>query len=251
MTETALAPIEERSTEVESAEPINPVVLIAQAARDPQVDTDKMRAIIDMKREEEDRDAKRAFNRAFVAAKKEIKPIARNQYNEQTKSNYTDAMAIADVVDPIIEKHGLALTYGTEPCDRDGYYRMVCDLLHEDGHEKRYEADIPIDSAGIKGTVNKTPTHAFGSSMTYGKRYIKMMIFDIATKDDDGNGASEEPIIDENQVQKLRGQLQATETEEALFCKFCKIPTLEDMPLSKFEPAMKRLQNKAKAGAPS
>lgn len=249
MADTAI--IEAPQSEVAIHEEVSPLVLIAQAARDPQVDTEKMRAIIDMKREEEDRDAKRAFNRAFVAAKKEIKPIVRNKRNDQTSSNYADAMAVADVVDPIIEKHGLALTYGTEPCDREGYYRMVCDLLHEDGHEKRYEADIPIDKAGIKGTVNKTPTHAFGSSMTYGKRYIKMMIFDIATKDDDGNGASEEPTIDENQLQKLRGQLQATETDEALFCKFCKIPTLEDMPLSKYEPAMTRLQNKAKAGAPA
>src|SRR6056297_1740005 len=229
---------------------VDPVVLIAQAARDKNVDTDKMRAIIDMKREEEDRAAKLAFNRAFVAVKREIKPIVRNQRNEQTKSNYADAERIADMVDPIMDKHGFAITYGTEPCDREGFYRMIADLLHEEGHEKRYTADIPNDNAGIKGTVNKTPTHAFGSSTTYGKRYMKMMIWDIATKDDDANAADAEPAIDENQLQKIRGQLQATDTDEALFCKFCKIPTLEDMPLSKFQPAMTRLQNKAKAGAP-
>lgn len=251
MADTALVETEQGSTDLAAPEPMNPVALIAQAARDPHVDTDKMRAIIDMKREEEDRAAKLAFNRAFVAAKREIKPIVRNQRNDQTKSNYADAMAVADAVDPIMDKYGFAITYGTEPCDREGFYRMVADLMHEDGHEKRYTADIPNDQTGMKGTANKTATHAFGSSTSYGKRYMKMMIWDIATKDDDGNGASEEPTIDADQVQQLRGQLTATETEEALFCKFCKIPTLEDMPLSKFQPAMTRLRNKAKAGAPS
>lgn len=247
---TSVIEAPDREVAVQS-EGIQYVALVAEAVRDPNVDTDKMRAILDMKREEEDREVKRAFNRAFVAAKRDIKPIVRNKRNEQTKSNYADAIAVADVVDPIMDKHGLALTYGTEPCEIDGFYRMVADLVHEDGHEKRYTADIPNDNAGIKGTVNKTPTHAFGSSTTYGKRYMKMMIWDISTKDDDGNGANEEPVIGADQVQQIRGQLLATETDEALFCNFCKIPTLEDMPLSKFNPAMQRLRNKAKSGAPA
>ena len=137
--------------------------VIAQAARDPQVDVSKMDALLRMKREEEDRDAKRAFNRAFVACKREVGPVFRNKYNEQTKSRYADAAAVADVVDPIQERHGFSITFGTGHTDRPGYYLMVADLLHEEGHEKRYEAEIPEDKTGIKGTVNKTATHAFGS----------------------------------------------------------------------------------------
>ena len=42
----------------------------------------------------------------------------------------------------------------------------------------------------MKGTQNKTATHAFGSTMSYGRRYLKLMIFDVATTDeDDGNAA--------------------------------------------------------------
>lgn len=239
---------QEKQIAVPQSDTLNYLAIISQAARDPSVDTNKMQAILDMKREEEDREAKRAFNRAMVAAKREMKPVIRNLRNDHTKSNYADLMSIADQVDPIIEANGLAITYGTAPCERDGYYTMIADLLHEDGHEKQYRADIPIDAVGIQGSKNKTATHAFGSTTTYGRRYMKLMIFDIATKDDDGNGAQVSPkTLSEKQLSELRDLLADLGREEGKFVQYLnaqKWPgeTLEDMSEDVFAPAKKLLE---------
>jgi hypothetical protein len=49
-------------------------------------------------------------------------------------------------------------------------------------------ADIFADTKGPRGTPNKTATQGFGSTMSYGRRYLKALMFDlvIAGEDDDG-----------------------------------------------------------------
>lgn len=251
-----LAPVEERrDVAVRDNDTPELMSVIAQAARDPNVDVSKMEALLKMKRDEEDRDAKRIFNRAFVRCKAEIKPVFANKDNRQTSSKYADALSLAHTIDPIMDKYGFAITYGTAPCDRQGYYRMVADLLHEDGHEKRYEADIPEDKAGIKGTQNKTSTHAFGSSMTYGKRYMKLLIWDIATTDDDGQAAGrDEGTMTEQQVGHLRRLIGQTDLSEEKFIEYLhsqNVPgdTLEDMPFSAYENAQRALNKRIQAAA--
>lgn len=240
----------------EDRQPMELMQVIAQAARDPQVDVEKMQALLQMKREEEDRDAKRRFNAAFVRCKGEIKPVFAKESNDQTRSKYADAKAIAAIVDPIMDKYGFAITYGTEPTDRDGYYRMTADLLHEDGHEKRYAADIPIDKTGIQGKVNKTDTHAFGSSMTYGKRYMKLLIWDIATTDDDGQraGMESQGTMTAQQVAHLQKLIKEAGGTEEAFIKFLntqKVPgdNLADMPFEAYESARRSLQRRIENAA--
>lgn len=67
--------------------------------------------------------------------------------------------------------------------------------MHEAGHTKRYYVDLPIDSTGIKGSVNKTGVHANGSTYSYARRYLTMMIFNVVlTNEDNGrNGGGEQP----------------------------------------------------------
>jgi len=64
-------------------------------------------------------------------------------------------------------------------------------LSHSAGHTRKYWVDLPLDQAGIKGTVNKTPMHATGSTFSYGRRYLVVMIFNISVigEDDDGVAA--------------------------------------------------------------
>lgn len=215
---------------VPAADPI--MSLIERAATDPNFDVAKMEKLLEMRERQQAINAKESFNRAFVAAKKLIKPLARNKRNTQTNSNYSDLEAIADAIDPILAEHGFAPTFGTADSKRDGYYKIVCDLLHEDGHEKRYEADIPEDATGIKGTTNKTATHAFGSSTTYGRRYLKLMIFDIATHDDDGNRASqqkEEETVGPEEMTILDDLLKQTKSDRAQFFKYAKVEGMAEI----------------------
>jgi hypothetical protein len=49
-------------------------------------------------------------------------------------------------------------------------------LSHTAGHSRHYQADVPIDNTGPKGAQNKTMTHGFGSALSYGRRYLKLLI---------------------------------------------------------------------------
>lgn len=239
--------------EQEGAVQSDPIfALIERAATDPNFDVAKMEKLLEMQERQQASNARAAFNRDFVAAKKAIKPLVRNKYNQQTKSHYVDLDAVADAIDPILADHGFAPTFGTATSDMEGHYKMVCDLLHEDGHERHYEANIPVDATGIKGTRNKTDTHAFGSSTTYGRRYLKLMIFDIATKDDDGNGAGkklsgetvEQEDADEiNRLLKLLGGSHLTLLEWVKSAKGFEAASVDDLPAELAEIVKKQLRH--------
>jgi len=64
-------------------------------------------------------------------------------------------------------------------------------LSHASGHTRTYSCDMPADGKGAKGNDVMTKTHAAGSAMSYGQRYLLKLIFNVAIgeQDDDGNGA--------------------------------------------------------------
>jgi hypothetical protein len=161
--------------------------MIERAARDPSVDVSKMERMFEMRERVMKTSAEQAFNASFVAVRAAVGPVIKNKNNDQTRSKYADLFAIADVLDPIMTENGFAATFGTADCPLENHYRITGTLLHAQGHSKEYHVDVPVDGAGIKGQTNKTATHAFGSTMTYGRRYLKVAMFDISITDSDGN----------------------------------------------------------------
>lgn len=161
--------------------------MIERAARDPAIDVSKMERMFEMRERVMKTSAEQAFNASFVAVRAAVGPVIKNKSNDQTRSKYADLFAIADVLDPIMTENGFAATFGTADCPIEGHYRITGTLLHAQGHSKEYHVDVPVDGAGIKGQTNKTATHAFGSTMTYGRRYLKVAMFDISITDNDGN----------------------------------------------------------------
>lgn len=164
---------------------------IANAARDPNVDVDKMERLFAMHEKMQERQAEQAFSESMKAAQADMPSIRKDRHNSQTNSDYATLDEINSSITPIYTRHGFSLSYDTADSPLDGHVRVVCHVLHKEGHSKAYSYDTPMDSAGIGGKVNKTPTHARGSAITYGRRYLVLMIFNLTTgKDDDGNAAS-------------------------------------------------------------
>ena len=184
---TALTKHKEPATQVAAAGEDAWLSMIERAARDPSVDVSKMERMFEMRERMMKSSAEQAFNASFVAVRAAVGPVIKNRKNDQTRSSYADLFAIADVLDPIMTENGFAATFGTADCPRENHYRITGTLLHAQGHSKEYHVDVPVDGAGIKGQTNKTATHAFGSTMTYGRRYLKVAMFDISITDNDGN----------------------------------------------------------------
>lgn len=220
------------------------LAVIDRAVRDPSVDVEKMERLLAMHERVMGENARRAFMVAFKDAKSEMKAVSRNKYNEQTKSGYADLDAVSAAIDPIYEKHGFSMSFGSFPATKEGHYGVSAVLMHEDGHEKSYTAEVPADMTGMKGNQNKTATHGFGSTMSYGRRYLKLMVWDIATRDDDGNEATSFDLITAAQAKEMRDLLNVKGKSEDRFVAFvaskCSYPVsnLEDLRAADFAPVI-------------
>lgn len=223
--------------------------IIERAARDPNVDIDKMQRLMDMREREMARLAQVEFNKAMKDAQAEMPQVVRDADNDQTKSRYARYETISEAIQSIITRHGFSLTFSEGTPAKENHIRVVCDVMHDAGHVKQYHADIPFDNVGMKGNANKTNTHAYGSTKSYGKRYLKCDIFDVALKneDDDGNaagGQAPQERISQEQLQTLRTLIEETKSDIEKFCQLGKIEALPDMLARDFESAINLLNQK-------
>jgi len=248
---TEIAEIDNENKLPETVDSSNAIIsMIERIAMDPNLPLERLQTMMEMQERYEDRKAKLQFSEALTAAKIEMPQVLTNQYNSQTKSRYSDLAAIDRGISPVITKHGFTMSFYPEKSSMENHYGVGCTLSHNGGHDKEYHADIPADNAGIKGTVNKTGTHAFGSSMSYGRRYLKTMIFDVSTVDDDGNAAGRGLVVDEGQLKEIRSLIEDANADISLFCNYFGIESLVDLPASKFNDAVTSLNlKKAKNNA--
>ncbi len=220
--------------------------MIERAARDPSVDIVKMERLFEMAERVKNREAEAAFNAAMSLAQAELVPVAQNQKNKQTGSGYADLAAIAKAAMPVIHKHGFGAICSEFDSKKPDHLGVACEVTHSGGHSKRYEFNIPIDGTGMKGNPNKTATHAYGSTLSYGERYAKCKVFGIATKDDDGNaagGSSDAPITEE-QIADLKELITKYEADTGKLCDFMNVENLETIPAKQYEAALAYLDAK-------
>jgi hypothetical protein len=163
--------------------------VIARAASDPSVDIDKMERLIAMQERIQARDAEMAFNRAMNAAQAEMRPIAANASNPQTRSRYATFDKLDRVLRPIYTEHGFSLSFDEGESPKPDHVRVLCYVSHVGGHTRTYHRDMPADGKGAKGGDVMTKTHAAGAAGSYGARYLLKGIFNVAVgeEDDDGN----------------------------------------------------------------
>ncbi len=222
--------------------------VIGRAARDPNTDVDKLERLMGLYERVEGRKAEQAFNDAMNAAQTDIRPIAADASNPQTRSTYASYHALDRAVRPIYTKHGFSLSFDTGAAAHDSHIKILCYVSHKDGHSRTYQADVPADGKGAKGGDVMTKTHAMGSAMSYGQRYLLKLIFNIVVgDDDDGNraGGGDGPI-DQMQMDKLRDLIERTGTDIEKFCAFMKVEALKDITVKSFPRAIEALNMKAR-----
>ncbi len=167
------------------------VEMFERLARDPNASVDKIERLMALWERGEAKKAESAFNVAMSAAQREMRPVAADADNPQTRSKYASYSALDRALRPIYAPHGFALSFDTGDSPQESYVRVLCYVTHAGGFSRTYHADMPADGKGAKGGDVMTKTHAVGSAMSYGMRYLLKMIFNVAVgeDDDDGNAA--------------------------------------------------------------
>lgn len=229
------------------------VAMIERIVMDPSIPIDRLEQMLAMKermedraREDQDRIAKRAYFAAMSKCQTEMPVVLKNQKNTHTKSEYADLAAIERQAMPVIHKHGFAVSFQPDGYEGNGDLRIKWEISHADGHSRSDVAFIPIDNKGAQGTVNKTGTQAFGSTATYGRRYLLCMLFNISTGDDNDGNAVKAPAktVTDEQVVELREMVEATGSDMVKFLALGGYERLEDMLAVDFPAAMRTLRQR-------
>ncbi len=176
------------------------IQVIERAALNPDVDIDKMERLLQMQERVMDRQAMMAYSAAMAAM--------------QTNNGcYATLEDIVDTVRPIMQKHGFAVSFRIQTQERGIQITGV--LMHKDGHREETSMLLPADISG-----NKNAVQAFGSSTSYGKRYVLSALLNITTRGQDDNGKSSTKAsfklvtpFQAGQIQRLISQCPATTQE--------------------------------------
>lgn len=221
--------------------------MIERAARDPAVDIDKLQQLMAMHERIEARQAEADFDKALTAAQAAMGRVRTDSNNPQTRSRYASYGTLDASIRPIYTAHGFALSFNTESVAPE-IVRVICRVSHQNGHSITYQIDMPADGKGPKGSDVMTKTHATGSAVSYGMRYLLKMIFNIAVydKDDDGNAAGNTGgVITAEQAKEIKSKCdQVAEGFDESFCNYFSIETIADLPAKDYQRAITALKKK-------
>lgn len=232
------------------AAPRNFLQIIAEATLNPACDVGKMQALLDMQRQIEERDARKAFDHHFLALQHDLPAIRQDgkivipakEGRAGQSTPYATFNNIMKTISPLLFKHGFTLSFATEPA---GERLLVTGTLAGHGHSRTTAFPLPAETSGSKNNVQ-----GWGSSMSYGKRYCTIALLNIiseAREDADTNGVTQHPAISAaqlKQLQKLAGEVGA---DIPKFCGVLKVETLADLPAARFDEAVGQLERKRKA----
>jgi hypothetical protein len=146
----------------------------------------------------------------------------------QQASPYAYWADILEACSPAMLEHGFGISFRYATAD-DGKIIITGILSHRDGHSE--ESSIPLihETSG-----SKNPVQAMGSSISYGMRYMGIMLLGVASKaeDDDGKGVGAGAVdyITDDQATEIEILLGHTQSDREAFLKFFKCETLEAMP---------------------
>jgi hypothetical protein len=226
---------------VEPQPPSTLVTFLARAVHDPSVDVSKLEAIYRMQRELVADERRAAFHRAMNAVQSEMQAVVRNAFNDQTRSKFATLEAVDAAIRPVYAKHGFSLSFTETPSDA-AEMKITC-IVSRDGHAETYFLSALSDTVGPKGAANKTNVQGVGSSVSYLRRYLVCMIFNVALKGDDNDGNRQRPaneetgeLISRAQASELRALMQETRILESVVLakKAPGLATIEALPAAAF-----------------
>ena len=225
------------------------ISVIERAARDPNVDVTKMERLFAMRKEIAQEMAEREFNAAMNACQAEMRHIATDAENQQTRSRYATYAALDRQLRPIYTKHGFAISYDEAESQKPDHLRVLAYVSHAGGFTRVYRTDMAVSTKGPKGgDLAMTLIQAEGSSKSYGMRYLLRGIFNIAIGEDDKDG-NDEATITEKQAEELKALITEGGGDLSKALRFMRVNSLMDIPAKNFDTVVKDIKavNKARA----
>lgn len=216
---------------------LNPIQLLSIAVQQG-VDTEQLKALMELQREWKAEQARDAFVTAMNAFRAEALKVTKTKQVSFGNTSYKHATLanIVEIAAPALSKHGLSHRW--ETTQLDGLVTVACVITHQFGHSERTSLSSAPDQSGGKNAIQ-----AVGSAVTYLQRYTFMAITGLAAQDQDDDGGPVERLS-EKQVADLDALIEEVGANKAAFLKVCKVESLDQILAKNYGYAVKRLEAK-------
>lgn len=221
----------------------NPMTLL-QSALEKGVTPDELRQWMDLRDRWVKEQAEAQFAQAMNACQLEMPDVVKDANNPFLKSKYAKQESVNRAIRPVYTAHGFSLSYTSEPSPINGYVRIHCDCSHVGGCTKRYSGDFAVDGTGMKGGSNMNAIQGMGSTFSYARRYLALLIFNISIVDEDTDGGPPPTRITPDQIDWLEKLLEDSGADRSKFLKWVNIDRLELMPSRDYPKAEAMLKRK-------
>lgn len=227
--------------------------IIREVASSPNADLGKLEKLLELQERVEARQAKTAYQKAMKACQEECPVVVRDAKNESNHSRYARLETVNQKIRPVIAKHGFSMTFSTGVPRDPKAVRIICRVLHEAGHWEEHEMEGDLDTQGAQGKSNKTSIQGLGSTVSYLRRYLTLLIFNVVIANEDNDG-QKTGFITEQQAQAIVTLLAQCYTDprdapkvEAGFCSYMKVKTISEIHALDFQKSISILESKKRA----
>lgn len=219
--------------------------VISRLAVDPRVDVEKLERLLVMKREVEADQRRVAYMAALARLAPKLPEIdqkGRVAYEgklgkEGMDRKYARLEDIDRAIRPLLSEEGFSMSFDTHPTDT-GKIRVTATLSHKEGHSETKQLDLPHDSSGSKNGIQ-----AVGSTVSYGRRMLVKMFFNLIERGEDTDGNDQTPIT-EDQVKDLESLMTEVKADKAKFLKFLGVDSLSAILARHYKTAVEALEEK-------
>ncbi len=179
--------------------------LIVRGMNDPTFDVEKLERLMALMERKEAQSRKEAYDAALLRVQMKAPRIAQHGLMDRGaggKIPYAKREDIDAVMRPIYQAEGFTVTW-TGPTGDDGKIHVI-GKFSAHGHSETHEWICGPDASG-----GKTGPQAVSSTISYGKRQISKMVWDIIEEGLDKNGAKREDVepISQNQADDIRTRM--------------------------------------------
>jgi len=207
-------------------------------------------SLVNLKHQEEDREAERAFNRALAEFQSECPPIPKNKKaggitkaGKKFETPYADLDTIRDTIQDLMSAKGLSFNFSQETLHDGGKksIKSTCELRHTQGYSIRRSATVEVDTSAYMNISQKD-----GSAGTYADRYALIAALGLVhcKIDTDATDPAQLKTISEEQQATIRALLDEIKPDMPKFWKFVNVTKLSDIVVGDYGRVIDALERK-------
>lgn len=214
---------------------------------------EQLEKFMQLKRQHEANEERKAFNKAFAAFKAESVTIMKGTKitdGPLKGKSHANLFDVVSATTPALSKHGLTIAWKLSKDDPQ-WMEVTCTLRHDAGHSESVSMGGAPDTGPGRNAIQ-----ARGSTKSYLERYTATAILGLAAQDadDDGKGGKAGDAVSKEQLATLEAKLDEINVSEkdrkqirGDLCKYLQIDSLDVLPTVGYGIAIHAIEVKRKA----